>query len=168
MTSKSKINCIKCVMLLKTSKDNLISGKCENSLHLKCSRLSPKEFSKYKKGKTKLIYQFWTDYTDIECDRHVEYGQKGILCTGCNLWIHQKCAGIIKDEYQNIGGYKEELWYCRPCKVIMFPFYGLSNYQLYNFVSSEIFTTKAKTPKNKTKTIPSSNTNCSVCVKKML
>ena len=47
----------------------------------------------------------------------------------------------------------------------MFPFYGLHNYQFYNSVSSEIFITKSKTPENK-KTIPSSNTNCSVCVKK--
>ena len=56
-----------------------------------------------------------------------------------------------------------EPWYCRPCKANMFPFYGLSNYQLYNFVSSEISATKTKTLGNKAKTIPSTNTNCSVC-----
>ena len=166
MAPKSKINYIKCVKLLKTTKDNLVCSKCENSLHLKCSRPSPKEFSKYKKGKTKFICQFCTDYTCIKCDRHIEYGQKGVLCTGCNLWIHQKSAGITKAEYQNIGNNKEKPCYCRPCKANMFPFYGLSNYQFYNFVSSEIFTTKAKTPENKTKTMPSSNTNGSICVKK--
>ena len=58
--------------------------------------LSPKEFSKYKKGKTKFICQFCTEYTCIICDSHVEYGQKGVLCTSCNLWIYRKImkAGI--------------------------------------------------------------------------
>ena len=70
----------------------------------------------------------------------------------------------MEAEYQNIGNNKEEPWCCRPCKSSMFPFYGLSNYQFYNFVSSEISATKTKTPQNKTKTIPSSNTHCSVCV----
>ena len=149
MAPKSKINCIKCVKLLKISKDNLVCSECENSLHFKCSIPSPKEFSKYKKGKTKVICQICTGYTCIKCDRQVEYGQKGVLCTGCNLWIHQRYARIAKAEYQNNGNNKET-WYCRPCKANMFPYYGLSNYQFHNFISSEIFTTKAKTPKNKT------------------
>ena len=123
---KSKINCIKCGKLLKTSNDKLVCSKCENTLNLKCSRLSPKEFSKHKKGKTKCICQFCTDYTCIKCDRHVEYDQKGVLCTGfCNLWIHKKFKGNTKADYQNIGSNKEEAWCCRHCKVNMFPFYGL-------------------------------------------
>ena len=39
MAPKSKINCIKCVKLLTTTKDNLACSKCDNSLHRKCSRL---------------------------------------------------------------------------------------------------------------------------------
>ena len=116
-----------------------------------------KRILKIQKKEKQNLFANFADYTCIKCDRHV-------LCTGCNLWIHQRCAGITKAEYQNAGNNKEELWYCRPCKANMFPFYDLSNYQFYNFVSSEIFTTKAKTPENKTKTISSSNTNCSVCV----
>ena len=79
------------------------------------------------------------------------------------------CAGITKAEYQNIGNNKEEPWYCRPCKANTFPFYDLSDYLFYNFVSSEIAASKTKTPENKTKTIPSINTHCSLFVlKKML
>ena len=76
------------------------------------------------------------------------------------------CAGITRAEYQNIGNNEEEPWYCRPCKANMFLFYDLSDYLFYNFVSSEIATSKTKTPENKTKTIPSINNHCSVCVKK--
>ena len=88
--------------------------------------------------------------------------QKGALCAGCNLWIHQKCAGITKAEYRNIGNNKEEPLYCRYFKANMFPFYGWSNYQFYNFVSPEISETKTKSPQNKakTKTRASSNTHC--------
>ena len=98
--------------------------------------------------------------------RHVEHDQKGVLCAGCNLWIHKKCAGVTKAEHQNIGNNKEDALYCWSFKANMFPYYGLSNYQLYNFVSSEISETKTKSPQNKTKTIPSGNTHCSIYVKK--
>ena len=40
------------------------------------------------------------------------------MYTGCNLWIHQKCAKITKAQYQNIGNNNEEPWYRRPCKAI--------------------------------------------------
>ena len=145
-------------------KDNLVCSKCENCLHLKRSRLSPKEFPIYKKGKAKFICQFCTDYTCIKSERHVGYGQKEVLCTGCNLWIHQKCPEVTKTKYQNIGNNKEKTWYCISCKVNMFSFYSFCNYQFYNFVNSEISATKSKTSENKTKTVPSSNTNCSVFV----
>lgn len=141
---KSKTNRIKCVKLLKTLKDNLVCSSCQNSLHLKCSRLNPEEFSKYKKVKAKFICWFCTDYTCINCDRHVQYGQKEVLCTGCNIWIHQKCARITKAQYQNVGNYKEESWCCRLCKSNMFLFYGLSNYQFYNFVICEQTSSKSK------------------------
>ena len=158
MASKSKINRIKCVKKLKPAKYNTACSKCESSLNHKCSRLSSKEFLTYKKGKK--------NFCRIKCERHVEYGQKRVLSTGCNLCIHQKCTGITKAQYQNIGNNKEQPWYCKTCKANMFPFYGLSNYQFYNFVSFEISATKAKIPENKanTKIIPSSNTNCLVCL----
>ena len=112
-------NCTKCVNLHNTSKDNLFCLRCENSLHCKCTRISPKDFSKYKKGKKKFIYQFCTACTCINCDMHVQHGQKGVLCNVCNLWIHQKCAEITKAQCQNIGNSREEPWYYRPCKANM-------------------------------------------------
>ena len=51
-------NCTKCVNLHNTSKDNLFCLRCENSLHCKCTRISPKDFSKYKKGKKNLFTNF--------------------------------------------------------------------------------------------------------------
>ena len=56
MAPKSKTFCIKCVKLLKTSQDDLFSFRCENSLHLKCPRQSPKEFSKYHKRKKQILF----------------------------------------------------------------------------------------------------------------
>ena len=56
MAPKSKTFCIKCVKLLKTSRDDLFCSRCENSLHLKCPRQSPKEFSKYQKRKKQNLF----------------------------------------------------------------------------------------------------------------
>lgn len=43
-------NCIKCAKLLIRTKDNLLSSRCENSVHLKCSRLSQKTTRKEKQN----------------------------------------------------------------------------------------------------------------------
>ena len=66
--------------------------------------------------------QFCTDYKRIKCKKHVYYGQKGILCSGCDLWIYNKCAGLNNSTYELIQNNPNDLWYCRPCKYVMFPF----------------------------------------------
>ena len=30
----------------------------------------------------------------VKYGKHDYYGQKGILSSGCDLWIHKKCAGL--------------------------------------------------------------------------
>ena len=91
---------------------------------LKCPRLSPKEFSKYKKEKRNLFANFALTTPVLNVTGMMSMVRKEFY-TGCNLWINQKCAGITKAEYQNIGNNKEIPGYCTPCKINMFPFYGL-------------------------------------------
>ena len=122
MAPKIKTNCTKYVKLLKISKDNLACSKCENS---QMPKIKSKRILKIQKRKNEIYLPILHWLHLIKCDRHDEHGQKGVLCTGCNLWINQKCAGITKAEYQNIGNNKEIPGYCTPCKINMFPFYGL-------------------------------------------
>ena len=59
-------------------------------------------------------------------------------CDGCNLWIHQKCAGLTKKQYELLQKEGEdEPWYCRPCKKNMFPFFDLTNIQINNLQNLE-------------------------------
>ena len=45
-------------------------------------------------GSTSLTCKFCLDYCCLQCNKHVFYGQKGVLYSGFDKWIHQKYAGL--------------------------------------------------------------------------
>ena len=105
--------------------------KCLNSLPIKCSTVDNRQYLSYKNGKKDFICQYCTDYSCLKCDKHVYDRQPGILCNICNLWVHRSCAGISKKEYEDLqNSDNDEPWYCRPCKINLFPFFELTNNQL--------------------------------------
>ena len=72
-------------------------------IHLKCSRLNKQRFLEYKRVSTSFTCQFCSDYCCFQCNKHVYYGQKGVLCSGCDKWIHQKCVGFSPLEYKMLS-----------------------------------------------------------------
>ena len=77
-----------------------IYSQCSNSLHLKCSRMNKNGYLSHQQKTLNYAFEFCTDYKCIKCEKHVYYGQKGILCSGCDLWIHKKCAGNSLCKYE--------------------------------------------------------------------
>ena len=115
----------------------MVCSQCSNSLHFKWSRLSEKDYLRYQQKTFLYTCQFCTDYKCIKCEKHVYYSQKGILYSGCDPWIHKKCAGLNNSQYKLIQNNPNDPWYCRPCKNDMFPFFGLLDYQFFNYIDSE-------------------------------
>ena len=101
---------------------HVVCSEFNNLLHFKCSKLSYKDYLGYQQKTFLYTWQFCTDYKCIKCEKHVYYGQKGILCSGCDLWIYNKCAGLNNSTYELIQSNPNDPWYCRPCKYVMFPF----------------------------------------------
>ena len=50
-----------------------------------------------------------------------------VLCSECNLWIHQKRASLTHFQYAILEDNTEETWYCRVCKGNMLPLQSLTN-----------------------------------------
>ena len=87
---------IKCNKLVYSISKHVVCSECNNSLHFKCSRLSKKY---YLSKKFSIYLSKCTDYKCIKFEKHVYYGQKGILCSDCDLWIHHQCAGLNNSQY---------------------------------------------------------------------
>ena len=113
----------------------------------------------------RFVCQFCTDYSCLKCNKHVYYRQKGVLCTGCNLWIHQKCANLANNEYKEFQNEVNEVWYCRNCKADMLPFFNLTNNQFLNFLNINIYVSNHQVDENRF-TNPINSLPCSVCYKK--
>ena len=94
--------CIKCDKLVYSNSKHVVCSQCSNSLHFKWSRLSEKDYLRYQQKTFLYNCQFCTDYKCIKCEKHVYYSQKGILYSGCDLWIHKKCAGLNNSQYELI------------------------------------------------------------------
>ena len=74
----------------------------------------------------------------------------------------KKCAGLNNSQYALIQNNPNDPWYCRPCKNDMFPFFGLSDYQFFNYIDSQ----KLIKPKPSLNKQVARNIICSVCYKK--
>ena len=92
--------CTKYCKVLSRSGKNLECFKCNKSLHLKFSRLDKKRFLKCIQGNPEFVCQFCTDYTCHHCNKHIYYGQKAVLCNGCQNWTQKnvldlQCISIL-------------------------------------------------------------------------
>ena len=99
MPEKVTVNCIKCRKSLKFSRNCLKIQVCQKQINLKCSRLNKQGFLKYKRDSASFICQFCLDYCCLQCNKC--YGQKVALCSGCDSWIHQKCANYPITQFFN-------------------------------------------------------------------
>ena len=93
-----------------------------------------KDFVQFKKSKQQFVCQFSSDYTCLICNKHVYYGQKGVLCSGCNFWVHQKCAGLTNLQYKVLS-----------CQKLKFPFAALSNHDIQKDSFNSLFQCKCQT-----------------------
>ena len=76
-------------------------------------------------------------YSCLKCDKHVYDRRPGILYNKCNLWVHRSYAGISKKEYEDLQNPdNDEPWYSRPCKINLFPIFGLTNNQLIKLLKN--------------------------------
>ena len=67
-----------------------------------------------------------TKYPCAICDRGV---RKGVFCTNCKMWVHQKCEGISNIEYRRLSKIPEDIfsYTCRKCAVSdVLPFHDVS------------------------------------------
>ena len=107
--------CIKCEKLVYSNSKHVGCSQRRNSLHFKCSRLSKKDYLSYQQKTFLYTCQFCADYNCIKCER--------IWYSGCDLWIHKKCAGLNNSQYELIENNPNDPWYCRPCKNDCFLFF---------------------------------------------
>ena len=87
------------------------------------------------------------------------------MCTGYNLWIHQKCANLTNNEYKEFQNEVNEAWHCRNCKADILPFFNLTNNQFLNFLNINIYVSNHQVDENRL-TNPINSLPCSVCYKK--
>ena len=131
------VNCIKSTKSLKFSRNCLKYQVCQKQIHLKCSKLNKQGFLEFTRDTISFTYHFCLDYCYLQCNKHVYYSQKGVLCSGCDNWIHQKRAGLTSLEYKMLfQENNNDTWFCRCCKKDMFPFFDLTNTQFFNFLES--------------------------------
>ena len=101
--------CMKCEKESIKSNSSLECSECHKMIHLKCSRLRiNKDFVQFKKSMQQFVCQFCSDYTCLQnatsmytMARMLSSGC--VLCSGCSLWVHQKCAGLTNLQYKVLG-----------------------------------------------------------------
>ena len=64
------------------------------------------------------------------CSKIVNTNHKAVLC-GIRLhWNHFKCSGLSLNEYCLLQS-NIELWYCKQCIALIFPFFSVDDSELY-------------------------------------
>ena len=57
------------------------------------------------------------DANKCSCDKIVTNKDNGLLCDGCTKWFHAGCQKVSLELYRALAKNKDELWFCRPCKL---------------------------------------------------
>ena len=89
-----------------------------------------------------------TKYPCTICDRGV---RKGVYCTNCKMWVHQKCEDISNIEYRRLSKIPEATYRytCRNCAVSDFlPFHDVSFEEPINITNDPINTSELNLDKD--------------------
>ena len=89
-----------------------------------------------------------TKYPCTICDRGV---RKGVYCTNCKMWVHQKCEDISNIEYRRLSKIPEATYRytCRNCAVSDFlPFHDVSFEEPINISNDPINTSELNPDKD--------------------
>ena len=91
---------------------------CEKRYHAKCSDLSVDELIMIENGSND--WYCTNCKTDCGlCSRAVLNGHKAVQCDGCELWIHNECSFISRDDYENVLTTRCT-WICPKCDFFNF------------------------------------------------
>ena len=159
--------CLKCNKIILSQKYKLKCSSWKFVLHCRFSHVNRQQYVNYAWGDLDFICQFCNLYTCLKCSKHVYDKHNSVQCDGCNLWIHQKFAGITKKQYELLQKEGEgEPWYCRPCRKGMFPYFDLTNVQINTLTGSttENYLTSHHNFILQGKAL---SVTCSVCLKKI-
>ncbi len=89
-----------------------------------------------------------TKYPCTICDRGV---RKGVYCTNCKMWVHQKCENISNIEYRRLSKIPDAIYMytCRNCAVSDFlPFHDVSFEEPINITNDPINTSELNPDKD--------------------
>ena len=100
---------------------------CNKWLHFKCSKLSQEQYQFHVDNEI----EFWRcEYCVVVkckiCSLLITRNQDSIGCDICQSWVHQKCSGISKKMFKEIGLSNSD-WFCRICIRENLPFSSLDN-----------------------------------------
>ncbi len=97
-----------------------------------------------------------------KCEKTVGENQNSIFCDACNTWLHLKCSGLNKIEFNILSESPDTDWFCKHCFKNIFPFQNLDDKKFRKLIE----TGNAKSL-NRWKSITNKTTGydkaCSVC-----
>ena len=163
--------CPSCKNDVKHKTNCICYDKCNKWFHLNCTKIRKNEFEIYctENSFGWICENCSNDYCN-KCEIIFHKKDNAISCDLCHKWLHLKCSGINKDLFKKLGDC-DDVWYCTPCKNIIFPFNSTDNKKLISLTFNSIHN-KEHVNKLRTLFIPNSvpkvscldySHNCSVC-----
>ena len=115
-TNKEKfVKCLQCKQI-KESQNSICCDKCNNWIHLRCSKVGKSFFkSLVDTPTTKFYCDFCKNFSCGKCDKPVFNDQNAVQCDSiCNKWFHIKCVNINKITNKDLKK-SIEPWFCNGC-----------------------------------------------------
>ena len=159
--------CLKCRKIVYKNQNSICCDKCDQWIHLKCSKMRLKEFKKFldpENSGMKYFCSFCTDYPCGKCEKPIYDDSNSLQCESeCGKWFHLRCTCVSLSEYKIFLNNPETSlpWFCFACYKP--PFHDLTDTEMSNLICTNDF--EKLTIKELAKHCY--NTTCSVCRRKI-